>query len=257
VDTLRALQNCLATDGTQLGHGRDVVEHGRYSRLELSIAWRIEHPFLWRRYANESGQICTLLRERHIKCPSIHVRSELQNATAQLPGKLREEINEVRLLHGTTPDPLLGILTNGINERFSDGLFGAGSYFAEDAGKNDQYVTSDRGFAQEGLKDLHERLFRDGLRHPEEPLFFLIVCRVVLGHCVRTKDGETALDDGSNLYANRAKRELAAIPGLKGPPVHHHALLAEIGGKILRHREFIQFHDARIYPEYLIAYTRK
>ena len=54
----------------------------------------------------------------------------------------RDEIllREVHLLHGTKADVLLGIMTEGANERFSGGTFGRGTYFAEDACKNDQYT---------------------------------------------------------------------------------------------------------------------
>jgi hypothetical protein len=41
----RALSNCLHVPHPEwFGLGRDVVEHGRYNRLELTRAWRIENP---------------------------------------------------------------------------------------------------------------------------------------------------------------------------------------------------------------------
>lgn len=143
-----------------------------------------------------------------------------------------------------------------MNERFSGGLFGEGSYLAEDAGKNDQYVTSDRHYGQE--KQLHECLFREGVRHPEEKIYYIFICRVVLGYFASTSDGEHVLGGsrGERVFAGSGKRELSTIPGLS-PPVHYHALVVETGGKITRYREFIQYHDARIYPEYLIAYKRR
>jgi outer membrane protein assembly factor BamB len=58
---------------------------------------------------------------------------------------LRPEVNEQLLLHGTSPDVLFSLLSNGLNERFSGTnagtKFGDGIYFAEDVGKSDQYVS--------------------------------------------------------------------------------------------------------------------
>ena len=44
------------------------------------------------------------------------------------------------LLHGTKPDIVPVICANGLNERFSGGLFGNGTYLGEDVEKIDQYV---------------------------------------------------------------------------------------------------------------------
>jgi len=160
----------------------------------------------------------------------------------------------VRLLHGTAPDTVLALLSSGPNERFSGGLFGCGTYLAEDAGKNDQYVLADRSFGQVG--PLHSRLYGEKNKHPGR-VYYLFLCRVVLGRFVATKTGgEGARSlEGQPVYATDARRELGYIPGLE-PRVHYHSLLAELGGAIHRHREFVVFRDARIYPEYLLGYQR-
>ena len=102
--------------------------------------------------------------------------------------------------------------------------------------------------------ELHDLLygptgFRGG------PLHYILVARVCLGHCIRTQDGATNLDGGSSLFAPGAgRKELAEIPGSGH---HHHSLLAELGGCIVRYREFVTFHgEAYTKPEYLIAYSR-
>ena len=57
-------------------------------------------------------------------------------------------------------------MSGGANERFSGGLFGSGTYFAEDASKNDQYVTNDAAFGQE--PELHGLIYAKGMpRHPD------------------------------------------------------------------------------------------
>merc|ERR1719401_174496 len=75
---------------------------------------------------------------------------------------------EVRLFHGTKPNTVLAMLQDGLNERFSNGCFGYGTYFAEDAGKSDQYVTRDE-VGSSALLSLHNTLYRDmGTRSPAE-----------------------------------------------------------------------------------------
>jgi len=252
--TLKTLQDCLRTNGAHLGMGQDVHEHGCYTRLELACAWRLEHPSLWERYEAECNRIKAEIQERRLDIPSLNLSRGFRRAAHNLPGEVRKEINEVRLLHGTGPDNLLAILGNGMNMRLSPGFLGDGSYFVEDMGKCDQYVTQDKQYGDH--KDLHERLFCDGARHPNTAMFYVLVCRVVMGYFVCTKDGET--DQHSNaesVFANPTKSELTTIPQVK-PAMHYHSLLAESGLETTRYREFIQFHDERIYPEYVIAYNR-
>merc|ERR1711943_146489 len=112
----------------------------------------------------------------------------------------------------------------------------------------------DKRFGHE--KQLHECLFREGVKHPEESIYYIFICRVVLGYFVTTKDGEVDVHSRQPVFAGAGKRELSTIPDLS-PPVHYHALLAETGGMLHRYREFMQYHAARIYPEYLIAYKRR
>jgi hypothetical protein len=171
----------------------------------------------------------------------------------KLPGQMDAEINEMYLSHGTKPESMLAILSSGLNERFSGGLFGNGTYFAEDVAKNDQYCTVDARKGQ--FAELHTELYnKTGARH-EGDVFYVFICRVVLGCRVRTQDGSTDLDKSGRSIWSSQNRELSIIDG-SSPPVIHHSLLAEIGGRISRFREFIVFHGDRIYPEYLIAYKR-
>merc|ERR1712232_400142 len=91
--------------------------------------------------------------------------------------------------------------------------------------------------------------------HPGK-LLYVFVCRAALGHLVRTKDGQTDLEDDKrrSIWSSQ-NRELTFIPKTS-PPLLHHSLLVEVGGRIARYREFILFHGDRIYPEYLVAYQR-
>ena len=87
-------------------------------------------------------------------------------------------------------------------------------------------------------------------------VYYLLLCRVLLGAVARTQDGATCLDGGGGAcFATAQNRELAVVPR-SSPAVHFHSLLAETGGRVQRHREFIVFHGNYVYPEYLLAYYR-
>jgi hypothetical protein len=134
--------------------------------------------------------------------------------------------------------------------KFSGGLFGEGVYLAENPTKNDQYCVSDS--SDSSLAELHNALYSEAT-HPGK-VYYVLLCRVVMGQYVKTKDGATNLDTGGTVWAVRNK-ELSEIKGTK-PPILYHSLLAEIGGKVQRHREFLQYHKVRVYPAYLLAYER-
>ena len=173
----------LQTDGSQLGVGRDVRQHARYDNLRLACAWRLEHPAMWEKYFGGTQQVVRdvqLLRRQGVRPPrSAPVRTEA--AARGLPGSLNAEANEAMLLHGTRPEVLLNIISTGMNERFSGGIFGHGTYLAEDAGKNDQYVTCDARFDSDEatpLGALHKRLYHHrSAQHPGR-VFYVLVCRV-------------------------------------------------------------------------------
>lgn len=81
-------------------------------------------------------------------------------------------------------------------------------------------------------------------------VFYAFLCRVCLGHYVRTLDGSRNLDDTRQpVFANSTKRELSAIPGADPPGTPYHSILVEKGGKVKRHREFICMHSDQTYPE--------
>lgn len=251
-----ALQLGFAPGGS-LG-GRDQRTKLDYTGFQPVLAWRIQQTGLWGKYAMEHENIRRLqlppLREAGVQLPAASLRAPFQRMAEELPASLDASINEVYLTHGTKPESILAILSGGLNERFSGGLFGHGTYLAEDVAKNDQYCTYDD--AHGAHPELHKLLFDDhGLAHPGRVLY-VFVCRVILGHFVRTRDGQTDLDVAKRSVWSSQSRELAVIPG-SSPPLLHHSLLVETGGKVARFREFISFHGDRIYPEYLVAYQRR
>ena len=67
-------------------------------------------------------------------------------------------------------------------------------------------------------------------------------------------DGAQVTESGG-LWATNLRRDLAEVKGAT-TPTNYHSLLAELGVSIARFREIVVFHGTRIYPEYLIAYSR-
>ena len=271
------LFDCLETRGDWLGKGRDVREAETYDCLRMVRAWRVENPLLFRKYRAAQGKIEKDLGRLREAKPEVHVPAlagvELDRATWHLPGstrELRRDLNETYFMHGTSPDVLLDLLAGGLNERFSTvAAFGNGNYLAEDAGKNDQYVSHDpRGGA---YPELHARIYSASAPHPDEKVYYLLVCRTTMGAFVRTTTKLTpggvdarnlrSLDNPSEKIFPHNTRELGPIAGIK-PSVLHHGLVVEREDKDahpksnLRYREFLVFHGDYAYPEYLIAYQR-
>ena len=77
------------------------------------------------------------------------------------------------------PDLVMQILQNGMNERFAGSsagtAFGDGSYFADDVGKIDHYVTKDQQY--DPSSSLHKKLYHNDDRHPGH-VFYGLVCRL-------------------------------------------------------------------------------
>jgi len=253
------LQNVLNTDGSQLGQGRDVVEKGTYSSLSLKCAWRIENLGLWKRYATERTIVTDEIGQRGFSVPNLTMRKELADVVGSLPEVPDGSMNEVALLHGVKPDTVLTLLQNGPNMRFSHGNFGQGTYLAEDAGKSDQYCAKDAG-DDPLLEEMHTRLYRKDGKHVDHPgdIYYVVLVRTIMGYFVRTLSGKEDakdMDFAANVFATTDRRELGHIPGVV-PPVHYHSMVVELGAAVKRFREFVQFHEARMYPEYLLAYQR-
>lgn len=262
------LAEMLHTDHPEwLGQGRDVREKQAYTKLELVDAWRIENMDSFERYDKEKRRIKGEIETRSIPISDPSIRPSLRASSAKLPGDLLEGVNEVRVLHGTKPCNVYPIVVDGFNERYSGGplsYFGQTLYYAEDAGKCDQYCTVDckDGAGQtmdaEVANTLHELLYAANNQHQED-VFYIFVCLHVMGKSVRTKSkapDAPNLDHPDNfVWANQQRREFACIPGMK-PAVHYHSLIAEVGEDILRYREIVQSRAERVYPEYLIAYRR-
>eukprot|EP01062_Namystynia_karyoxenos_P010877 TRINITY_DN13882_c0_g1_i3.p1 TRINITY_DN13882_c0_g1~~TRINITY_DN13882_c0_g1_i3.p1 ORF type:complete len:491 (+),score=83.13 TRINITY_DN13882_c0_g1_i3:134-1606(+) len=262
-DVFRALSDALTTRPDWLGRGRDSSRTSRYTKLALTHAFRVESPNLWRRFAAERDRVRGALERGDLPTTRLDVAAAVSHSLGPqgrtLPEPLHHDggLNELRLFHGTEPGSLLGIISGGMNERLcgqTGTLFGCGTYYTEDAGKCDQYVTAHRDST---LPDLEGRLYRDGVTHPGGDIFYVLVCRVVCGCYVTSKDGSTSIPGGHSLFATKDRRELVSPPGVGPTGARYSSILAETGGKILRYREFIVFNGQQVYTEYVLAYHRK
>jgi len=257
--TWAALERLLQTDPVKLKQSGADRGGTRHDRLELACAWRLENPLRWEKYmVGVQGVMNDMKRIRQGGVTAAGGAPPLTRGAADaLPGLLHADVNEAFLMHGSNAGVLINILSTGLNERFAGAAYGAaygdGSYLAEDAGKNDQYTKVDS--QRDGSSEVHKRLYAHGAHHPGK-VFYILVCRVALGHHVRTKQAgrdATSTDTGRPVFPI-SFRELDTAAGVY-PPVHYHSLLADVSPPA-RYREFIVFHSEYIYPEYLLAYQR-
>jgi hypothetical protein len=77
---------------------------GRYSRLELAAAWRVENHDLYSAYKVAQRKVLSFAAKVAVKGDTkVRIRNELYGSASKLPGGLETGCNEVRLLHGTKP----------------------------------------------------------------------------------------------------------------------------------------------------------
>ena len=256
-DVLSALKALLVTKREWLGKGKDSQRGWIYDHLKLKAAWRVDSDA--RRETYVAGRKRIMMDKKIFAEQGISFFTT-SDVTRDKVFRCDAELNETMLLHGTPPELLLSILSNGPNERYSGTnagtAFGDGVYLAEDVGKTDQYSTVDHAY--DARSELHQRLYDHPGDHPGD-VFYVLVCRTTLGHCVRTKhSGKHAksMDTGQFIFPI-SFRELSCVPGLSGTRKSYHSLIAELGGALERYREFVIFHgDSQIEVEYLVAYQR-
>jgi hypothetical protein len=277
------------SDPYNLGCGRDVKDppwkdlvwaatkgksfDGKRRSLQLVGAWRISNSDLLRRYRHEALSVAAQLTLLQKYCPGVYqtLCTSLSELPSALGVQLDPSVNEQLLLHGTKPEVLHQLLSCGLSEKFSDGIFGKGLYFAETVTKNDQYTTEDPFYSCPTGTGLHAELYPNG---PCDmgAVHYVVVCRVMMGCFVRTQkrlpDGELEDMDrsGESVWSvgRASRRELKRVRtthSYPGARIHYHSLVAETlpkdqGGCVERHREFVQFHRERVFPAYVLAYRR-
>lgn len=283
-NVLKNLQIFL--EGNDIGKfGADQSGPTGYTKLLLQHAWQVENKVMWGKYNGEREEIRKIMQRmteaQKKKMPQPNLRAPIDKAgsnLAQLGAPYVDGIHEVHLLHGLK-DPTLAedIVSGGFNEHFagtqSGNLFGNGIYMAEDAGKADQYG---RAVSNDADKEKMRTLLYTSLNLPPQDnnLYYMFVCRAALGCIVQVgKDRDHRLGTQEPVFADGTQqKELAYVPEIDKPRTRFHTELAEVtggGGHVaedthkehlgneLRFREFISYKGDRIYPEFLIAYSRE
>ena len=258
--TKKYLQNMMDISNPSGLNGNDRWG-AQHTSLQIVRAWRLENPALWQIYATERTRMLNF-SARNLFTPA-DVRPQLVKAASKLEKdlKLAHGVNETYLLHGTHPHTIMKVAQTGFEPRMAGSnagtMFGEGVYFAEHAEKIDQYTSEEdpNSSSDPIVQDLHQRLQYDKHGHPAR-LCYALVARVCLGEQARTQDGKTILPDEDTPLFPVNKRELGELPPPNPHYERYHSLLAELGGLIHRHREYVFFHGQRCYPEYLIAYRR-
>ncbi len=225
-ECIKSLNKMLESSHIGTG-GRDQGEvWPRYSRLEIIKAWRVQNCGLWRKYIHARQRVLSLLQDR---LPCVRIRKALHSAGKGLAGSpVNHSANEVRLLHGTDPQNLMGILHNGLNERMSGrgagSVFGEGIYLADDAAKADQYSKVEESSYQES--NIRHKLLFPKADSFSRGMHYVLVCRAVLGFPIRSLDGIKATTPvaGAPIFVTDNRRELSVIRGIN-PPLHHQSLV--------------------------------
>ena len=292
--------------------------------IQPVAAWRLENTVVWKNYSAAVETVANQIsRGLPIDSPKLPVlnREAINRALGprdcggnaleryscgfrdDKEDAVRKDVNEAFLLHGADKrtvadilfgdsglDPIfsVGKMVRGGKVVASRGLFGEGTYFAEDIEKADQYAGAepDMQFQEPGLEALHKELYPSAADHPaasgggagaasDAGVCYVLVCRVIRGYAIRTNgtaqgnadqchamDGYEASDTG-HVFHNESGKELTHMPkrthdadGSMATKIRYHSLVAELGSRIVRFREFVIFHREYIYPEYVVAYRR-
>src|SRR5690606_34163573 len=130
-----------------------------------------------------------------------------------LPNPVNNGANEKLLFHGTRRQNLDAILAQGFDPNVAySGLFGSGSYFAEDLAKAAQYA-----------------------RRPGD---YIIICRVILGHVYVQKQ-----------HNNDMRRPPCLVaPSCTASPCTHKLHDSVCGAVATNPREFILYRHDHAYP---------
>ena len=186
-------------------HRNGCSGHPSLANATVTKVFRNENTILWNLFGNKRAEM--------------RQRSRGQAITAiQIPDHevLDASLNEVYLFHGTTPDIATLISRHGFDERVAsmNGLYGAGTYFAENSCKSMQYTQSPNSNGE----------------------YTIIYSRVLLGHAHHTSQGMKGV-----------RRAPDRVPG-----VPFDSVVASGGTQV--HREFIVYDRPQTYPEFIIYF---
>eukprot|EP01119_Soliformovum_irregulare_P014845 TRINITY_DN4097_c0_g1_i1.p1 TRINITY_DN4097_c0_g1~~TRINITY_DN4097_c0_g1_i1.p1 ORF type:complete len:497 (-),score=101.57 TRINITY_DN4097_c0_g1_i1:89-1579(-) len=207
---------------------------------------RIQSADLWSRYEFVRNQI---RKQCRFKMTEKEGSRYMSKKPALIP-LLDPSTNEYQMFHGTRPEVADILKKKGFDERVAstNGMFGAGLYFAENSSKSNQYVPCPQ--CGKGA------IFTPDVCRCKEPILYsMFLCRVLLG------DMHIAINYNSKKYKGTDLR----WPVRRPPPISEDSFelydsvmgeSKENGGDVLQYREFIVYDRYQVYPEYLIYYER-
>jgi len=146
-------------------------------------------------------------------------------APEKLGAELRAGLNEVYLWHGTSPEGASAIAEGGfkLDLAGSGSLYGNGVYLAECSSKSDEYSKS-------------------ALQGVYSGLHCIVLCRAVLGEALHmTAGGKETF--GLIREALRSDK--------------YDSVLGDRQASVGTYREFVVYDESKVYPEYLLLYTRE
>ena len=201
--------------------------------LRCLKAVRVEDSEMWQAYraaqdaialARAEGGEARDGRERLAALrPAVHTTAALPQRELR---RLREELNEVYLFYGASPQQVMYIAQHGFpvtTEPDVDRLFGQGAYFHEDASEADKRSSDDKNGYYQGY-------------------FAMLLCRVTLGavQVLQSPDAEAHLRVGPD-------KTFDSTMGMYGD---------RTSGTGMARREFVISDLSRVYPEYAVIYER-
>lgn len=210
---------------------RDRGKDKKISQFEVVSVQRNENPAIWEKYYKIREFIANKLAEQNIELWDPEPKT--QALTKDVPeaeaffsrAKLRKEVNEFYLFHGTNPTAAKLICDNDFNVKKAGSnagtLYGPGVYLAEASSKADEYASDEQGIFQ---------------GH-----YGMLVCRVVCGNIRYTDEVSPPVQDLVDSVLSRRT---------------HHSVLGDREKCRGTYREFIVFDQAQIYPEYVAIYKR-
>ena len=145
------------------------------------------------------------------------------------PRIIDAHLNEFWLWHGTSHEVSGTLAASGFDERVANmqGLYGAGSYFADALCKSHQYAKRHTNAQGEHC---------------------MLYCRVVMGSPFRTTRGHK---EERRPPANVADPR----PGASFDSIFAQNRVGRQGHQT--HNEFVVFRDYQVYPEFIVRYTTK
>lgn len=222
-----------------VGQGNDALGLAKlnYTKIKVTNVERLENPHLFEEYwkyrekiflrVSQKGQFMSLGEIPQAKSGDV---ATTQIADPCLQVEIYPEINEHYLFHGTQPNLIPNIISQGLDGRIANSpFFGNGVYCAESSTKSDQYADP------KNQRDLHEKK--------------MLLVRACLGEMfIRT--------DTTNQHPYTRPPCKSCHNDRCNDPTHTAMFDSIVVDGKWNFREFILYDNKACYPEYLITYKR-